>query len=321
MGPALEARASGRVGAVRSRRWRAIARAVLLPLALSGGASGACRASAMRFCDQPVTLTVEQKDTLLRFGGIVKTALETSGQGLALIARSGLNLSGFGMRYSHAGLSLKGSANGPWSVRQLYYACDEFRPRIYDQGMTGFLLGLNDPSLGFVSIVLIPTAQAAQLEHAALDDRQALRALSETYSANAYPFSVRYQNCNQWVIEMLAAAWGQLDRGGNLRTEAQQWLKDEGYAPSVFELGWRPAWLGLFIPWVHEDDHPAEDLQQRLYRVSMPASIEAFVRERHPGATRLELCHADRRVVIHRGWEPIAEGCHPAAQDTVITLD
>jgi hypothetical protein len=315
MGSSPEVRAKGRAW------WLAASRAVPLLMVLSCGVSQACHASAMRFCDQPAALTLEQKDTLLRFGGIVKTALEESGQGLALIARSGLNLNGFGMRYSHAGLSLKASANAPWSVRQLYYACDEFRPRIYDQGMTGFLLGLDNPSLGFVSIVLLPPAQAAQLERAALNDRQALQALSETYSANAYPFSVRYQNCNQWVIEMLAAAWGQLSAGLNLRAEAQRWLKDEGYVPSVFELGWRPAWLRLFIPWLHEDDHPPEDLQQRVYRVSMPASIEAFVRERLPGATRIELCHAGRRVVIHRGWQPIAEGCVPAEHDEVITLD
>jgi len=130
---------------------------------------------------------------------------------VALIARSGLDLSRFGVRYSHAGFSLRASENTPWSVRQLYYACDEQKPRIFDQGMSGFLLGTDNPAVGYVSIVFLPTDEAAELEHAALDNRQALRLLSPTYSANAYPFSVRYQNCNQWVMELIASAWGQLD--------------------------------------------------------------------------------------------------------------
>ncbi|HEY1392705.1 MAG TPA: DUF2145 domain-containing protein, partial [Methylibium sp.] len=93
-------------------------------------------------------MSAEQQDVLLRFGAIVKDELEKSGQSLVLITRSGLDLSRFGVRYSHAGLSLKASRNAPWSVRQLYYACDERKPRLYDQGMSGFLLGADDPSTG-----------------------------------------------------------------------------------------------------------------------------------------------------------------------------
>ena len=110
----------------------------------------------VRTCDQPERLSPAQKDTLLRFGGIVKEELEKSGQRVALISRSGLDLSRFAMRYSHAGVSLKASENTPWSVRQLYFACDEQRPRIFDQGMSGFVLGLNEPALGYVSIVFLP---------------------------------------------------------------------------------------------------------------------------------------------------------------------
>ena len=276
----------------------------------------------MRTCDPPERLSPAQKDTLFRFGGIVKDELEKSGQSLALISRSGLDLSRFGVRYSHAGVSLKASQNTPWSVRQLYFACDEQKPRIFDQGMSGFVLGMDAPTLGYVSIVFLPPPEAAELERAALDNRQALQLLSLAYSANAYPFSLKYQNCNQWLMEMLAATWGHLDGGDNPRAQAQAWLKDQGYTPSVMAVGSRPMmWLGAFVPWVHSDDHPPDDTAQALYRVSMPASIEAFVQAQVPGATRLELCHTERHVVIRRGWEPIAEGCVPGEQDTVITLE
>ena len=283
----------------------------------------AAHASVIRTCDQPERLSPAQKDTLLRFGGIVKDELEKSGQRVALISRSGLDLSRFAVRYSHAGVSLKASENTPWSVRQLYFACDEQRPRIFDQGMSGFVLGLNDAALGYVSIVFLPEPEATELERAALDNRQALQLLSPAYSANAYPFSLKYQNCNQWLMELLATTWGRLD-GGDAppRARAQGWLKDKGYTPSVMAVGSRPMmWFGAFVPWVHSDDHPEEDTDQALYRVSMPASIEAFVQAKVLGASRLELCHTERQVVIRRGWEPIAEGCVAGAQDTVITLE
>ena len=107
-----------------------------------------------------------------------------------------------------------------------------------------------------------------------------------------------------------------------VRMRAARWLREHGYRPSVFDVGWRPLmWLARAIPWLHDDDHPPEDLGQQLFRVSMPASIEAFVRATVPGATRVELCHAGRRVVIRRGWEPIAEGCQAGEQDTVVMLD
>jgi hypothetical protein len=308
---------------------RRLARALALLLCLAAGPGAVCQAGSLRYCDAPAAMSAAQKDQLFRFGAIIKTELEASGQTVALIARSGLDLGRFGVRYSHAGLSLKSSLNAPWSVRQLYYACDERKPRVFDQGMAGFLLGLNDPALGYVSIVLLPAAQAAALEGAALDDRQALRSLGTTYSANAYPFSVRYQNCNQWVAEMLAAAWAHPartadaddgDRSEDVRTQAQLWLLDRGYRPTLFEVGAPLMWLAAFVPWLHDDDHPSEDLAQRTYRVSMPASIESFVEATVAGATRIEFCHAGPRVVIHRGWDAIGEGCEPGERDSVVTL-
>ena len=297
-----------------------LARAPLLA-ALCGMPWLACQASALQYCDHQATLSAAQKDRLLRFGAIIKNELENSGAQLALIARSGLDLSRFGMRYSHAGFSLKASQNTPWSVRQLYYACDERRPRLFDQGLSGFLLGTDDPAIGYVSIVFLPTAEAAELERAALDNGRALQLLNASYSANAYAWGLRYQNCNQWVMELLASAWGHLDDTDDARAQAQRWLAAHDYAPSRFEVGNRLLmWAGAFVPWLHNDDHPSDDIAQQVYRVSMPASVEDFVRATVPGASRIEFCHTDRHVVVHRGWEPIAEGCAPGPQDSVIPL-
>ncbi len=305
--------AIGRVGPVPAAFF--MAAATLLP---------AAHASSLRYCDSPSPMSAAQQDKLLRVAGILKDELERSGTRAALIARSGLNLRWFGMRYSHAGLSLAGSKDAPWSVRQLYFSCDEQMPRLFDQGLPAFLLGTENPDLGYISLVTLPAEATAPLEPAALDNRTALSLLGKTYSANAYSFNLMYQNCNQWVAELLGLAWGgaPADADTAPRAAAQGWLKSQGYSGSVFSVGIRPLlWLTSFSPWLNRDDHPEEELAQAHFVVSMPESIESFVRGRVPGAERLELCHTDKHVILRRGWVPLADGCVAQDGDTVIALD
>jgi len=278
-------------------------------------------AGALNYCQGQPEPKAAAQDRLFRVAAIVKDLLDQSGHSVALVARSGLALQRLDQRYSHAGVSLKASPNAPWSVRQLYYACDEQRPRIFDQGMSGFVLGASDPAEGYVSIVVLPQDAAAALERAALDDRQSLQLLGDTYSANAYAFSQRYQNCNQWLIELMAMAWGQLNPADDVRAQAQMWLQEQEYTPSVLRVGWKPLmWLADRLRWLHSDDHPPEDLDAAQFRVSMPASIESFVHMRLPEAQRTELCYTAQHMVIHRGWDSISQGCKPGAADTVITF-
>ncbi len=333
--------------------------------------------ASIAFCDSPPDLDAAQQDRLLRFAALIKRSLDDSSRRIALVARSGMDLGDMGVRYSHAGISLRDSANTAWSVRQLYFACDERRSRLFDQGMSGFVLGLDPEGDGYVSVVQVPPPHDATLAAAALDNRLALTLLNGAYSANAYPFSTQFQNCNQWVIEMLATAWGGLadpdatpritpdatpdaitdaitdavtdavtdaapnadpnagsaatpntDRAADrhddptLRTRAQRWLSASGYQPSLFRVAYRPMiWASAFVPWVHTRDHPDEDIDGKRFRVSMPASIEDFVRARIPGATRTEFCLNGTRMVIRQGWTPIARGCEAAAGDTVVPLD
>jgi len=284
----------------------------------------ASQAGMPRFCDRHTELSAEQQDKLLRFAAVIKGELERSGRSAAIVSRSGMDLSRFGQRYSHSGIGLQDNPNAPWSVRQLYYACEERQPRVFDQGLAGFLMGTDNPGLGYVSVVFVPDAAGADLARHALDRQRALQLLSPHYSANAYPFDLRYQNCNQWVMELLASAWGAPDAppAEATRAHAQAWLQQQGYQPSLMKVG-NPALmvLGNFIPFVHHDDHPPEDVARWRYRVSMPASVEAFVRATVPGATRMEFCQNGRQVVAHQGWEPLADGCQAGAQDTVLALD
>ena len=304
-----------------TRRARALA-----ALAAACGLLVCASAHAISFevCDRPAEPSADQRDVMLRFGAIVREELVASGQDVALIARSGLDLHRLDVRYSHEAVALKDNHGRPWSVRELYYSCQDHKPRVFDEGMAGFLQGTDDPDTSYVSLVFLPPDRAVPLRTTAVDKRHALGVLGASYSANAYPFSTLHQNCNQWVIELLADAWRPGDDDGtdaDARTRAQRWLRSQGYLPTVFTASAHPmTWLADIVPWLANDDHPPEEVAHNRYNVSMPASVETFVQAKVPGARRVEICHAGRRVVLHRGWDDIAEGCVPGPGDQVTDL-
>jgi hypothetical protein len=281
-------------------------------------ASGASNSST--FCDRLHPLTASEQDRLLRFAAVVRDELDSSDSGLVLVSRSGLDLSRFQIRYSHAAIGWR-AADGAWSARQLYYACDEARPRIFDQGLAGFVMGIDDPGLGYISIVKIPRSAADSLRRAALEPALALQLLSTRYSANAYAYSTLYQNCNQWVMEMLAVGWGGLAGGADIRTRAQAWLHEARYEPEPVAVGSRLLMFATwFMPMLHLDDHPAADRAALRLQVSLPATAEAFVRARAPDSERVEICHNGKQVVVHRGWTPMLAGCVAGDGDRVHDL-
>jgi hypothetical protein len=286
--------------------------------------SSPVRASnSLVFCARQPALSAEQKDHVLRFTDTVKQVLQNSGSDVALISRSGLDLDRFNIRYSHAGISLLNSKNTPWSVRQLYYACDDGKAKIFDQGLSGFLLDQEASRPSFVSLVFLPSAEGNRLAQEALNNHAALSVLSPHYSANAYAYSTMYQNCNQWVVEIMARAWGNLSLQGDddNRASAQTWLRQQQYQPTDIDVKYHLlVWLANFVPLVHNGDHPEQNLSQERYQVSMPTSLEGFVRSRMPQAQRIEMCLGPKQIVIHHGWDTISDDCSPGAQDQVVPV-
>jgi hypothetical protein len=296
-------------------------RPALLALALLAAGAAQAASSALDFCSRSASMSASQQARLLRFAAVIRDELAATPGSAALISRSGLDLSRFQIRYSHAALAWR-KDEGSWDTRQLYYACDESRPRIFDQGVAGFAMGMDDTSLGYISLVRLPPEAAQQLRSASLDTPRALNLLAASYSANAYAFSLRYQNCNQWLAELLAVAWGELADGPDLRERAQRWLKQADYAPEPVDVGSHALmFASAFVPLIHLDDHPENDRFALKLRVSLPSSLEAFIRQRVPGSERIEICHNSRHIVIRQGWTPIAEGCQPGPDDRVLMLD
>ena len=74
---------------------------------------------------------------------------------------------------------------------------------------------------------------------------EALALLAGEYSANAYAYSTRYQNCNQWLVELMASAWG---ADAPRREDAQRWLRERG-------MRFSPASEISAVDGVYEDLH------------------------------------------------------------------
>ncbi|WP_326539581.1 DUF2145 domain-containing protein [Pseudorhodoferax sp.] len=281
------------------------------PARRSGSAS-----SPAGLCDTGQAPSPHQQDQRLQLVARVRTLLAESGSPVALVSRSGTDLSRFGQWYSHAGLALRDNPQGVFAVRQLYYACDQSRPRLFDQGLAGFMLAADAAPVMHVSLLLPPPEAAATLARAALDTPLALGLLAPAYSANAYAFGTAYQNCNQWLAELLAAAWSGAEAGRG-RTDAQAWLMRQGYQPHRFAVNPLLALFARAVPLLHQDDHPAAARRAGVFDVSMPVAIEAFVRRLHPGTRRIELCHDGRRLVQRDHGPPLDAACTPSEGDRV----
>ena len=96
------------------RRARRASAALIATLAVAGLCFTA-PARAGRTCEdfKPSAVTVYNALTLAQR---VSDTLDASGAEVALIARSGQDLSKYGLRYSHLGFVVRDHPDGPWTV-------------------------------------------------------------------------------------------------------------------------------------------------------------------------------------------------------------
>ena len=292
-----------------------------LVICVGAGCASSAHAGLLAGCTPAPAHSAPVQDRLLQVAIGLRQTLEATGGTVALVARSGQALGAIGHRYSHAALALRHNPRGPWAVRQLYFDCDALRPRIFDQGLSGFVGGTHEPDHGFLQVVVLPPEAQHALEATALDDTAALQLLGNGYSANAHAWRTTFQNCNQWVAELLATAWSPPPAIPVGRVGAQSALQQLGYTPSTIEARWPPIALGAAVlPWFHTKDHPADDVAAGRFVVSMPRAIAQWAQRLWPTSQTLELCHTAQHVVLRRNGSPLPDDCKPSLGDTVHPL-
>jgi len=180
-------------------------------------------------------------------------ALDASGARVALVARAGQDLAKYRLRYSHMGIAVRDHPAGRWTVVHELNDCGTAVSGLYNEGMGNFFL--TDLYRAEAQLV-IPSADAQDKLAKLTATRTPLRLHEPRYNMLAYVYSTQYQNSNQWVLEVLAAALappGQVET----RAEAQSWIRSKGFQPPTIEV---PAAVRLgarmFRANVAFDDHP-----------------------------------------------------------------
>ena len=233
-------------------------------------------------------------------------ALDASGAQVLLLARAGADLSAYGLRWSHMGFVYRetapdaattgaaGTSAVPapvWRVVHKLNHCGSAEAALYRQGLGEFFL---DRPVRYEAafMALAPELQARLLP--LLRDNDRLTQLDEPrYSMLAYPWSTRYQQSNQWLTETLAlaalepgpladnAAATATGLGQTLvgRPQAQAWLQDRGYAPSVLHIGAMQR-LGarLSAANIAFDDHPDDKRWSDRIETTTVDSVFTWVR-------------------------------------------
>lgn len=196
---------------------------------------------------------------------------------VVLLARGGQDLSSFGLIYSHLAFAVR-EDDGRWRVVHELNICKTDHSDLYREGLVNFV---GESVLRADVLVVVPRASLQQrLKQLLASTDDTARALHEPrYSLVAYPFSTRYQNSNQWVLEMLAAAAMPSSGRSVSRGEAKSWLKEKEYAPSTLHIKLHERLAArLWIGNANTVDHPASERLSGDYSVVTVDSVVDFMK-------------------------------------------
>ena len=222
---------------------------------------GAPAVHAGRSCEvaQPPSVTMIEQG--LRLAERTLKALDASGARVVVLARAGQDLTKYRLRYSHLGFAYRiDDAQGGhvWRVLHKLNECGSAQADIYRQGLGEFFL---DDLWRFQAAWAVPTPEVQEKLHTLLlDEPQSLRLHLRRYNMVAYPWSTQYQQSNQWAIETLALALtADTPLAVTNREQAQEWLREKGYLPSVLNIGaFTRLGARMTAANVAFDDHPDE---------------------------------------------------------------
>ena len=220
-------------------------------------------AYAGRSCEE-TALQLSTLEKGLSLAARVSESLDASGATVVAIARAGQDLSKYGLRYSHFGWAYKTPTG--WRVVHKLNQCGTSTAQLYRQGFGQFFL---DDLFAYEAAVLVPNKQIQENLFSLLQDDSKLTQLhTPSYNMLAYPWAQKYQQSNQWALEVLASA---MEPTVVDRSRAQNWLKLKAYEPAVFKIG-AGTRLGARMTRANIafDDHPNEKrFSDRIETVSV----------------------------------------------------
>jgi len=239
----------------------------------------AANANAGTTCE-PMQLTPELVETGAKLSqGLINKVNELRPE-VAIIARVGSDSSKYGIKYTHMGFLVKNGEN--WEVMHLLNSCGTSNSHLYKQGLLNFYIDdlfVND------TLLVIPTRDfQTKLLHT-FRSKMALQLHKKHYSLIAYPFSTKYQNSNQWVLETLAHS---NNTAANNRTEVQKYLQSSNYNPQVIQVSALEKFGAGFKSNVALDDHPLAEQQSNSLSVVTVDSVVNWMKANNLVANSIE---------------------------------
>jgi len=214
------------------------------------------------------------------------------GVDVVIIARGGQDLSRYGLRHSHLAFAVR-EDDGSWRAVHLLNHCKSPESSLFHEGLSNFI-GETGTHTDLRVGVPTPAVRATLKAMLTAPGIQAKALHEPRYSVVAYPFSVEYQNSNQWVLEVLAAAMAQ-SRDGTLlvrRAQVQAWLKEQHYQPSSLHIGvGKRLGARFFSANAATTDHPASERISGDYSVVTVESVFDFLQQRKALAQELSVAH------------------------------
>jgi len=231
----------------------------------------------------------ESLHNINRLASSVRDQLEQSGASIAYIARAGIDLREYGLTYSHLGLAWRDHPKGRWFTFHLLNPCNTSDSELVDHSLEDFY---KVELFTYEALVAVPSPASQAKLLKTFFSPLATTLHHPVYSMISYPYSTLYQNSNQWVLEVTAAALGPENLIQN-RYQAQTWLRQNGYEPTRAYIG-RLKRLGgkMFSPHVHFDDHTAEEERSNTYLVVTVESIVKLL-ERTDTGTKIHRLRLD----------------------------
>jgi hypothetical protein len=207
-------------------------------------------------------------------GESVTRVLDREDARIAIVGRVGSDQSKRGVRYTHVAFAQRDHAKGRWTVTHMLNHCGEDTAELYDEGLANFFL---DDLFVMEAKVIVPSEplQTRLLEAINSPIKRAL--FEPQYSLIANPWETRFQNSNNWALEMIAASSAPR-REVNNRRQAQEWLRSTAYQPTRIAIGaGERAGTRLFAANIRYSDHPDTAWQTQRYEVATGDSVLRYV--------------------------------------------
>jgi hypothetical protein len=211
---------------------------------------------------------------------------------VVIIARGGQDLSKYGLRHSHVAFAVR-EDDGRWRAVHLLNRCKSSESALFREGLGNFI-GETGTHTDLRVGVPSPPVRAALKAMLAPPATQARALHQPRYSAVAFPFSLEYQNSNQWVLEVMMAAVQKADYGRTVsnRAQVQAWLRTYQYKPSTLHIGvGKRLGARFFAANAATTDHPATERISGNYSVVTVESVFDFLWQNGALVQELAVAH------------------------------